>query len=302
VPAAATVIGDPCAPGTDFGIPSRGAGGGRRIRGYWRKASEEDPLMRDPCLAPARRALLLAGALAPLAPALAGEPGSATIALFGGAADRIEGSGKVIDEPRSVAGFNRVIVQGPLEVRIKAADDDRVVVHADDNIAPLIETSLLGGTLVIGVRAGAAFRTRTDMQVRLQARQLNGVVLRGSGNVRVDRVDADVFDATLQGSGDITVDSLRAEAVAVSIAGNGDVRIKGTARTVGVVLDGSGDVHCADLQAQQVAVRIRGSGDVRVHATGELKVEVDGSGDVHYRGAPQISKSIRGSGSVAALR
>ena len=258
--------------------------------------------MRDPSLAAGRRALLLAGALAPLAPALAGEPGSATIALFGGAAERIEGSGKVIDEPRSVAGFNRVIVQGPLEVRIKAADDDRVVVHADDNIAPLIETSLLGGTLVIGVRAGAAFRTRTDMQVRLQARQLNGVVLRGSGNVRVDRVDADVFDATLQGSGDITVDSLRAEAVAVSIAGNGDVRIKGAARTVGVVLDGSGDVYCGDLVAQQVAVRIRGSGDARVHATDELKVDIDGSGDVRYRGTPKITRSVRGSGKVEVLR
>jgi len=258
--------------------------------------------MRDHHFAKARRMLLLAGALSPVAPAVADEQGSTPLALFGSPSGRIEGSGKVIDDVRNIMGFRRVIVQGPLDVRIKAADDDRVVVHADDNIAPLIETSLLGGTLVIGVRAGAAFRTRTDIQVRLQARQINGGVLRGSGDVRIDRVDADVFEATLQGSGDITVDSLRAKAVAVSIAGNGDVRIKGTAGSLGVVLDGSGDVRCADLPAQQVAVRIRGSGDVRVHATEELKVEVDGSGDVHYRGAPKISKSIRGSGSVKTLR
>jgi hypothetical protein len=258
--------------------------------------------MRNRNLRAARRGLLLAGAVAPLAAALAGEPAAATFALFGKAGDRVEGSGKVVEEPRDVAGFHRLIVHGPLEVVVKAADADRVVVRADDNVAPLIETKLLGGTLVIGVRAGASYRTRTDVQVRVQARRLDGVVLRGSGDVRVDRVDAEVFEATLQGSGDIVVDALRANAVAVSIAGNGDVRLKGTAASLGAVVDGAGDLYAADLPAGQVAVRIRGNGDVRVHATDELKVEIDGNGDVHYRGAPKITKAIRGSGSVTALR
>jgi hypothetical protein len=258
--------------------------------------------MGERCLVRTRRAVLLAGVLAPVAAGLAKEPPAMTFALFGRSSDRVEGSGNVIDEPRDVTGFTRLIVQGPLDVVVRAADADRVVVHADDNIAPLIETTLLGSTLVVGVRAGASFRTRTDPKVRVQARQLAGVVLRGSGDVRVDRVEGDVFEATLQGSGDIVVDSARVKAVAVSIAGNGDVRIKGAADSLGVVLDGSGDVHCADLPARQAAVRIAGSGDVRVHATEELKVDIDGSGDVRYRGAPRITKSIRGSGSVTALR
>ena len=257
--------------------------------------------MAVPVFAHARRRILLAGALAPIAPAPAQQPG-ARPALAGGSGGRVEGSGNVVDEERGLAGFSRIVAQGPLDVRVRAADADRVVVHADDNIAPLIETAVQGGALVIGVRAGASFRTQTKVQVRVQARRLEGVVVRGSGDARADRVETDVFEATLQGSGDIVVDSLRAGAVAVSIAGNGDVRIKGTAASLGVVLDGSGDVHCADLVAQQVAVRIRGNGDVRVHATEELKVDVDGSGDVHYRGSPKISKSIRGSGSVTALR
>ena len=256
--------------------------------------------MPVPAFAHARRRLLLAGALAPIAPAPAQEPG-ARLALLGGSGGRVEGSGKVVDEERSLAGFRRIVAQGPLDVRVRAADADRVVVHADDNIAPLIETAVQGGALVIGVRAGASFRTQTKVQVRVQARRLEGVIVRGSGDVRVDRVEAEVFEATLQGLGDIAVESLQANAVAVSLAGKGDIRAKGTAGSLGVVLDGSGDVHCADLVAQQVAVRIRGSGDVRVHATEELIVDVDGSGDVHYRGTPKITKSIRGSGSVKPI-
>jgi len=258
--------------------------------------------MEKQCVIRGRRALLLAGALAPVAAARADEPHSVTLALFGSSGDRIEGSGKVVDVPRDVAGFTRLIVHGPLDVDVKAAEADGVVVHADDNIAPLIETSLLGSTLIVGVRSGVSFRTRTDPKVRLQARRLSGVVLRGSGDVRIDHVEGDVLEATLQGSGDITIDSAQVKTVAVSIAGNGDVRIKGTAETLGVVLAGSGDVHCADLAARRVAVRIAGSGDVRVHATEELKVEVDGSGDVRFRGTPKITKAIRGSGSVTELR
>ncbi len=262
--------------------------------------------MSSRTFAGARRAMLVAGALVPFVPALAQRQGEAAgtgyLALFGTSGDRVEGSGKVIDDVRDVAGFSRLVLQGPLEVRVQTADREGVVVHADDNIAPLIETTVRDGALVVGLHPGASYRTHAKIRVRVQARQLNGVVLRGSGDVRADRIEADVFEATLQGSGDIAVDLLRASAVAVSLAGNGDFRAKGTARTLGVVIEGSGDVHCADLVAQQVAVRINGRGDARVHATETLKVDVSGSGDVRYLGAPKIIKSIRGSGSVVPLR
>jgi len=248
-----------------------------------------------------RRAMLVAAMLLPLGPVRAQPPGG-LLAQAGGTTGRVEGSGKVVDETRSLSGFSRLIVQAPIDVRVQAADTDSVVVHADDNIAPLIETAVQGGALLIGLRPGASYRTHAKLLVRVKARKLDGVVLRGSGDVRADRVEAQVFEATLQGSGDITIDRLQAGVVAVSIAGKGDFRATGTAGRLGVVIDGSGDAHCASLVAQQVAVQIRGSGDARVHATEELKVDIEGSGDVRYRGAPKITKSIRGSGSVEPLR
>jgi carbon monoxide dehydrogenase subunit G len=256
--------------------------------------------MTDLHLQPSRRTLLLAGGLLPLS-AAAQEPSGSQFALFGGSG-RIEGSGNVIDDERRVAGFTKVIVNGPLDMQITAADTDRVVVRADDNIAPLVDTSVLGTTLVVGLKSGASYRTRTKMQIRVQAAGLQGVTMRGSGEIRIDRVDSDLFEATVQGSGDVRVDALRADTVAVSIAGNGDIRAKGTAATLGVVIDGNGDVHFADLVARTVAVSIRGSGDARVHATEELQVSISGSGDVRYRGSPKITKAISGSGSVEPLR
>jgi hypothetical protein len=248
-----------------------------------------------------RRALMLAGALTPLA-ARAEDSQVRHIVLFGSGGGRIEGSGRVTEDVRSLSGFNKVTVNGPIDVHVGLADADRVAVHADDNIAPLVETSMLGTTLVIGLRHGASYRTRSKVEVHVQMQRLNAVTLRGNGDIRVGRVDTDVFEATLQGSGDINVDSLRATTVAVSIAGNGDVRAKGTVGTLGLVLDGNGDAHFADLVARTVAVSIRGSGDARVHATDDLQVSIAGSGDVRFRGAPRVTKSIKGSGSVEPMR
>lgn len=256
--------------------------------------------MNDRKFPAVRRALLLACASAPFGAARA--QGKTTEVQAGGRAGRIEGSGTVSDDARSPGAFTRLVVNGPMDVRVRAADVDSVTVHADDNIAPMIETVVQAGTLTVGLRPGASFRTRTKPQVRVQARRLEAVVLRGSGDIRVDRVEADVFEATLQGSGDIVVERLQSRTLAISLAGNGDLRATGTAGSVGAVIDGSGDLHLADLVAKQVAVRIRGSGDARVHATDELKVDIEGSGDVLYRGAPAIGKTIRGSGSVEPLR
>ena len=250
------------------------------------------------------RRKLLAGALAvpAAASAVPAAVPTALLSIFGGPSGQIEGSGKVIDEPRRVTGFNRLIVQGPIDVRLHSGDAQQVVVHADDNIAPLIETKLEGEALVVGLRAGASYRTRTSIYVKLQSREMRSVVLRGSGEVRADRIDTEVFEATIQGSGDIRIETVQAEVVAVSIAGNGDFRAAGTATSVGVVIDGAGDVYCDKLQAKVVAVRIRGSGDARVHAGDELKVHIDGSGDVRYRGEPRVTRQITGSGSVKPLR
>lgn len=247
------------------------------------------------------RRILLAGALLPLA-ARAGQAAEAQVALSGDAGERVEGSGNVVDDARSVSGFSKLTVNGPVDVRVTAADTEAVVVRADDNIAPLIETAVLGSTLVIGLRRGSSFRTRSRVEVQVRAKALQAVTLRGGGDVKVDRIDAEVFEATLQGSGDINIGQLRARAVAASVAGNGDLRARGVADTLGVVIDGNGDVYFADLVAATVAVSIRGNGDARVHATDSLQVSISGAGDVRYRGAPKITKSIRGSGSVEELR
>src|SRR5262245_60714198 len=72
---------------------------------------------------------------------------AATVVIGGGS--MVDGSGNVIDDVRAVSGYTRVAVSGPVEVQLKNTGTERAVVHADDNIAPLIETRVEGGKLYI---------------------------------------------------------------------------------------------------------------------------------------------------------
>lgn len=236
---------------------------------------------------------------------MACSPGAAeamTVIVDGGGG-RVDGSGNVIEETRALSGFRALVVEGPADVVLTAGASERVVVRADDNIVPLISTEVRDGKLIVGTVKGASFRTRSKIVVRVDFRQMDGVTIRGSGDVKADTIKGELFELSIRGSGDVAIDRLETPTVAVSVAGSGDFKVKeGRATTVAVVIEGSGDVGLAGVEARQGAVRIRGSGDTTVFATESLQVDIAGSGDVRYRGSPQLSKKVAGSGDVRPMK
>jgi hypothetical protein len=85
----------------------------------------------------------------------------------------------------------------------------------------------------------------------------------------------------------------------VTLPGSGTLELRGTARTVDVVLAGSGDVLLSDLVAMDATVTLAGSGDVRVHATDALRATITGSGSVRYSGDPgTVDRQVTGSGVI----
>ncbi len=67
-------------------------------------------------------------------------------------------------------------------------------------------------------------------------------LLTGSGDLKGDKLAADVADVSLIGSGDLSIGARRT--AKVNLAGSGDIRIAGPANC-SITRTGSGDVHCA---------------------------------------------------------
>src|SRR5512138_815127 len=122
-----------------------------------------------------------------------------------GAPGAIVGSGNVVSETRNVDSFTSVELAGSANVDIKLGPTQAVVVEADENIVPFIETSVSNGKLVIRNKPNVNISTSRGIQVHVVAKSLDAVTLSGSGNIRADGVSSSQFSVALPGSGDITL-------------------------------------------------------------------------------------------------
>lgn len=196
------------------------------------------------------------------------------------APNTVVGSGHVISESRTVPGFTAVELQGSADVKVVPGGTQSVIVEADDNIVPLIETTVRDGTLVISNKPNTNITTPNGVRVTVTMNNPTHIALSGSGSM--------------------TVSGVSGPDLAVDLAGSGEVTVNGTADSVTINLPGSGNVHCDSLKAKSAKVTLMGSGTVAVYASQSLDASILGSGTIRYSGNPaQVTKHISGSGTIA---
>ena len=223
-------------------------------------------------------------------------------ALVAGLSAKVVGSGNVVSETRSVSGFHGVELSSSGEVIVTQGDTEGVVIEAEDNLLPIIETKVTeGGVLHLGFKPNQEVHYTKRLVFKVAVKTLDSLVLAGSGKIESKALTTDHFTIDLVGSGDLTVGQLETDALKVNLAGTGDVKLSGKATHQSVNLAGSGGYLAADLKTGAATVSLAGAGDCELAASETLDVDISGSGDVSYRGKPTVKKRISGSGSVQSL-
>jgi putative autotransporter adhesin-like protein len=243
----------------------------------------------------ARRPLLVSAALAVLiAPRLAlASPRT------------VAGSGSAAKMRRDLGPFSGISLAAPCEVVLRPGSREAIEISADDNVIPLIETTVRGSgtsrSLQIELARDTRVEPRTPMVVIVDYVRLEALAVGGGGRIGATSLKASRLDASIGGSGAIDLADLDAGELAISIGGSGAFRGDGRARRVSVDIGGSGRCEAERLVASDVAVSVAGSGTARVRAEAALQVSIAGSGDVFHRGAATPQVAIVGSGRVLRL-
>lgn len=216
--------------------------------------------------------------------------------------DRIIGSGKVITETRTVGNFTRLDLSSFSNVNLAQGQPLAVSVEGEDNILPLIETKVSGSTLTISAKTNASFRTTRDLIVHITVPELNGIQIKGSGNVEIDGLTSTSLELGIAGSGNIQIHSLQADSLAASIDGSGGITISsGKCASQTFRSNGSGNYQAAGLESDKVTATLNGSGNGTVWVTDSLSASLSGSGNLQYYGTPGLDQSASGSGRVVKL-
>lgn len=195
-----------------------------------------------------------------------------------------EGSGVVIEEERAVAEFDRISFEGIGRLIITQGEEERLVIEAEDNIMPRIDTRVRGRTLQISFdtdRWENIIRPTEPIRFHLTVTDLSAIFLSGFGNIDAQGIDVENLDVTLSGAGSIA--------------------IAGRTQQQDVNVSGAGAYDAGDLQSEVADINLSGAGSATLWVTESLDVNITGLGSVSYYGDPQVEQSVSGLGNVEAL-
>lgn len=201
----------------------------------------------------------------------------------------------------AAAGFDQIDVRGSDDVDVRVGSDFAIRATGPADLLDKLEVVKDGTTLKIGRKGnGIAWGGDNGREVKVMVMMptIRGASISGSGDLAIDRVEADDFGASTSGSGDMTIGRLAAKAAHFSIAGSGTITASGTADRAEMQVSGSGDIDAEGLTTSRAHVSVTGSGDVSTTVNGPVDVSVMGSGDVEIGGDPTCTVSRTGSGEV----
>lgn len=191
----------------------------------------------------------------------------------------VEGSGNIVTENRPVEDFSAVDVGGVFRVEITAGKEFSVNVEADDNLLPLIQTSVNGDTLEIST--DERLSSDKPILIRVTARDINEIKASGAASVSILGVKNDELRIDLSGASDLTA--------------------AGETGTLNAEISGASVIKARQLSSESVGVDASGASRAYVSASKELTAEASGASSVAYAGNPEnVEKHVSGASSITA--
>ncbi len=229
-----------------------------------------------------RRELLMGTALATLAAA----PWSRAVAAA------------TATESRAVSGFDEVSWEAAGELLIEQTRREHLSIEAEPAVLSKVVAEVRQRRLHIGFAPGR-IETQQPIRFRLEVKSLVVLETRGAGEIRIGPLTASGLSLLLAGSENLHLARLNARTLVVRLDGSGQIVIGGgEVQSQRVVLAGSGNYSALPLASRQADVAIDGSGNIQVAVSERLAARIAGAGNVDYRGDAQVSTSVTGAGSV----
>lgn len=210
----------------------------------------------------------------------------------------VVGAGPVVTELQTVGPFRALTLDTAARVIVRQGNRHAVEVHAEGNVAPLIETTVDDGTLI--VRDSRRY-TSSAAEVIVTARRIGSIATNGSVAVLAEGLNSPSLSLSLGGSSAVTLTSASIGKLHAGLGGSSVLKVSGTAEDFSCALGGSSAVEASGLAANAVSISGGGSAQAVVWARESLSLSLGGSSDVRYYGKVTPSVSTAGSATVRSL-
>ncbi len=214
-------------------------------------------------------------------------------------AEMIEGNGRVVEQLRTVAPWEKIKIKGSYHVLFTQDDQRSVVVKADENLQELIRTDVRGDELVI--ESAGPLRSRSTLQVVITNPHVTEVTATAAARfITQNELSAPVLKLVADAAAFIDVKG-DFQTLHVSQKAGSIIRLSGKTQTLEARSSAGGTIDAFDLPAASAHVRADAGASADVSA-GELNAKASSGATINYSGNPVISNVKADSGGRVGAR
>jgi hypothetical protein len=168
--------------------------------------------------------------------------------------DSVAGSGHLVSGRITLPGVTSVVVRASFVVRLTAGEPEQATIRIDDNIIDLIDVTVTGGQLRLGLKQGSKVRNAT-LSAEITVRHLNRLTTSGASRVTLVSLPTDpALQLDASGASQIT-GSVRVDHLEASISGAAMLALSGKVGSLQLNAAGTSqllgpDLAVADLDAE----------------------------------------------------
>ncbi len=211
------------------------------------------------------------------------------------------GSGKIVNESRSVSGFNQIDLSGTGEIIITQGNTESVTVEADDNLMQYIKTGVNNNKLSISFDNGMPRPTK-GVKFYITVKDLNSINTSGNGKIVSDNLRVNNLAINTNGAGDGNLNNFNAQTLKIMISGAGKMNVAGTVNEQTITISGAGDYNANSLSSKTASISINGGGRATIRVSDALNAVINGGGQISYIGSPKITQQINGAGNIKQVQ
>lgn len=217
--------------------------------------------------------------------------------------DTIQGSGIERTETRPVEEVTALVLAGLGKIVLRQDVQESLVIKADENILPYLETRINDGRLWLETAEGVCIQP-SDIGITyfVSLNELNLLRIIGAGSIEAESFQTATLSIELDGTGLIDLAGLQVGELETGFNGTGQIQLAGVADKQYLSLNGVGQYQAAELRTDSVRIKLNGTGGVEVWAVSDLMVELNGMGTVRYIGEPDITQTTSGLAGIEPIR
>jgi hypothetical protein len=209
--------------------------------------------------------------------------------------NKVEGNGKEVLKTRDVSRFNEINIEGVFNVFLSQGDRASVKVETDENIEPMVLTTVENNVLVLKMKGNMEVSKMKKINIYICCENISQLTSNGVGTLKcTNQLKLKNFELICKGVGETDL-NLSVEKLNINSEIVGALLLKGSATEASINHSGIGIIQAFDLKTEKLSLNLDGVGAAEVFASKELNISSSGLGAVKYKGNPAV-KNIKKEG------